>query len=78
MPQVAAPQLKLGPDGKFILDDTSLVSLTRNYNDIFNDGHFRLLKQLQLVKGGELCRPESELVLAKGDPTGQRGLTKVC
>jgi hypothetical protein len=26
VPQVAAPQLKLGPDGKFILDDTSLVS----------------------------------------------------
>jgi len=24
-PLVAAPQLKIGPDGKFILDDTSLV-----------------------------------------------------
>lgn len=29
LPHVAAPQLKLGPDGKFILDDTSLVSLTK-------------------------------------------------
>jgi hypothetical protein len=78
VPNIAAPQLKLGPDGKFILDDTSLVSLIKICFDLIIYGHFRLLKQPQLVRDGEHCRPASELVSAKGDPTEQLGLTKVC
>lgn len=78
VPNIAAPQLKLGPDGKFILDDTSLVSLIKICIELLIDVPIRLLKPLQLVRDGEHCRQASELVSAKGDPTEQPGLTKVC
>jgi hypothetical protein len=78
VPNIAAPQLKLGPDGKFILDDTSLVSSIKICVDSIIDGLFRLSKPLLLVRDGEHCRPASELVSAKGDPTEQPGLMKVC